>query len=87
MTCTGFGEAALYRPVDVDAAYGLKRYGLVAGIHDGKVFNVFQVADGDTGLDPACPSVGEVVPSVRILVDGVVGVGVVGFHNLPGPRP
>ena len=43
--------------------------------------------DGDSGLDPACPPVGEVIPTVGILVDSVRGVREVSLHHLPRPRP
>ena len=43
--------------------------------------------DGDAGLDPAGSPVGEIVPTVGILVDRVRGLGEVCLHHLPRPRP
>lgn len=43
--------------------------------------------DGDACLHPASPPVGEVVPAVGVLVDGVRGIREVCLHHLPRPRP
>ena len=48
---------------------------------------MLEASDGHAGLNPASSPVGEVVPSVRIFVDGVGRVRKVGFHHLPRPCP
>ena len=80
-------KAALDALVDVDATDGVERYRLVARVHYRQVFDVLEASDGDSCLHPAGAPVGEVVPSVGILVDSVGGVGVIGLDHLPGPRP
>ena len=80
-------QTALDALVDVDAADGIKGYRLDARVHYRQVFDVLEASDGDAGLHPAGAPVGEVVPSVGILVDSVGGVGVIGLDHLPGPRP
>jgi len=67
--------------------YFLGGNGLVACIHNRQVLDVLETSDGDSSLHPAGFPVGEIVPSVGILVDGVGGIWVMGLDNLPGPSP
>ena len=87
MTCTGFRERALDGLVDIGALNGAGWDGLVSCIHHGQILDVLDTLDGDTGLDPAGSPVGEVIPAFGVFVDGVGGIGKVGFHDLPSPRP
>ena len=87
MTGTCLREGSLDGLVHVEALDIRKRDGLVGVVHDGKVLDVLQSLDGDSGLHPAGFPVGEVVPSFGILVDGVRGIGEVSLHHLPRPCP
>ena len=60
---------------------------MVALVHHWQILDVFESLDGHTNLYPAGSPVGEVIPAVGTFVDGVDGIGKMGFHDLPGPRP
>lgn len=87
MSCTGFGKCTLDSLVDVSAFYITEEDGLVSGIHDREILDVFQILDGDTDFDPAGFSISKVVPAIRTFVDGVEGFREVGLDNLPSPCP
>ena len=84
---TGFRKGALNCLVDIGASDGFKRDGLVACIHHGQILDVLQSLDSDAGFNPACSPVGEIVPAIGILVDGVGRVRIVRFDYLPRPGP
>ena len=87
VSCTCFRERALDCTVHVSTPDGLVGDGLVPLIHHGQILDVLDTLDGDTGLNPACSPVGEVIPAFRTFVDGVGGRWVMLFDHLPCPRP
>ena len=73
----GFRERALDCFVDISTADSFKRDGLVALVHNRQILDVLEPLDGNASLHPAESSVGEIVPAVGILVDGVGRVRIV----------
>lgn len=73
MTRTGFSERALDCLVDISALDGIEWDRLVSCVHHRQILDVFEIINGNTGLNPAGSPVGEVVPTVRTFVDGVMG--------------
>ena len=87
MTCTGFRQASLDSLVDICAADTLVGYGLVSCIHDGQILDVLDSFDGNTCLDPCCPSVSDVRNALCRLVNGVRGIREVRLDDLPSHSP
>lgn len=73
--------------VHIGTANGIERDGLVACVHYGKILDVLEPLNGHADLYPAGSPVGEVVPAFGTFIDGVGGIGEVGLHHLPSPRP
>lgn len=84
---TSFRQAPLDGLVDIRAADTLQRDGLEPLVHHRQILDVLKPLDRDAGLHPGGPPIGEVVPSFRVLVDGVRGVGEVRLHDPPCPCP
>ena len=87
VTCTGLGERPLDGSVDVKAGYFRIGNRLVTGVHHGKVLDVLESFDGDSGLYPTASAVGEVVTTVMGFIDSVTGIREVGLYHLPRPCP
>ena len=87
MSCTGFGKGTLNSLVDVGTLDIGQEDGLVLGIHDREILDVFQILDDDPDFDPAGFSIRKIVPTIRTFVDGVVRFGKVGLDDLPSPCP
>ena len=87
MTSASFCKGSLDGFVDVRTLDIIQEYGLVSGIHDRKVFDVFKALDGYSNFDPAGFPIREIVPAVWTFIDGVDGFREVGLDNLPSPCP
>jgi len=87
VTRTSLGERALNCFVDIGASDGIKWNRLILCVHYWQVLDVFKIVDGNSRLYPTGPSISEIVPTIRTLVDGVESGRVVGLDNLPGPCP
>lgn len=87
MTSTSLCKGPLDGFIDVSAFHITKENGLISGIHYWQIFDVFQTLDCYTDLYPAGITIGEVIPKVRILVNGVKGIWEMRLDDLPSPCP
>ena len=87
MTGTCLSEGPLNGAADIETPDVAKRNGLVGVVHDGEILDMLESLDSYAGFNPAGSPVGEVVPSVGILVDSVGGIREVCLHHLPSPCP